>query len=207
MEEKPQLLHTPVKKHKSLVARLILSTGALLLCGLLLYPFLSMTEDKFSEKERSKIIESMKNISPALLQAVTESEWDKAIATIPLDQKSKALLIEGLQRPGDQPEEKQPANESKLVLEEEVTRLVWIDLWDFADQDGDIVEISSAGYKVQVNLLKTPNRVAVPVNFSHIVTLTGVTDGGGGITLGVNSASSQNLIIEPGSSFSLPVSY
>ena len=208
MDEELQPLETPVKqkqKKKISLGKLAVVAAVFSLCAWSVVPFLSSDADKLSQSDRSQITQGMQNISAVPVQTVTEQEWDQALETIPLDVNSKAQLVESLSRPDGQQEKESITGESKLILED--YRLVWIDLWDFATQDGDIVNVSSAGYSIQVNLLNAPSRIAIPVDASRLVNLTGLVDGGGGITLGVNAASAQQLIIEPGSSFMLPVSY
>ena len=210
MDEEIQPLETPVKqkqKKKTSLGKLAAIAAVLALCAGSVLPFLGSDADEISPSDRSQITQGMQNISAVPVQAVTEKEWDQALDTIPLDVKSKAQLVESLSRPDGQQDKEPVTSESELILEDQRQWLVWIDLWDFATQDGDIVNVSSAGYSIQVNLLNAPSRIAIPVDASRLVNLTGLVDGGGGITLGVNAASAQQLIIEPGSSFMLPVSY
>ena len=210
MDEELKPINTQVKqkqkqKKTTSLGKLAAVAIVLSLCAWSVLPFLGTDADELSQSDRSQITQGMQNISAVPVQSVTEKEWDQALETVPLDVKSKAQLVERLSRSDGQQEKALITGDSKLILKD--CRLVWIDLWDFAAQDGDIVNVSSAGYSVQVNLLNAPSRIAIPVDASRIVKLTGLVDGGGGITLGVNAASAQQLIIEPGGSFMLPVSY
>lgn len=64
-------------------------------------------------------------------------------------------------------------------------RLVEVVVWDTHDQDGDVVLLGSAGYRREIALTKTPQTIRIPLNDSRTLTITGLRDGGGGITLGV----------------------
>jgi len=162
--------------------------------------------DDIDRAELQKISEGMKNLGATHLKKVTEPEWDEAISSIPLDKQSKELLTEKLTHYKNQLIENKNTvpEKAKLVLDD--FQLVWLDLWDFAKQDGDIVQVSSAGYSIQVNLLKGVSRIAIPVDASHSVNITGMVDGGGGITLGVNSSGQAlSLVISPGQNYPLAV--
>jgi len=206
MKEKLKPLDAPMKKQMPYMAKLATFVGGLIVGSLLLSSFLISAGDQLSQHEHSKIIESMKNIPVISLQLVADDELDLALATMPLNKTSKNELNKVLNKPRSQQINEKQAGKSKLVLEDD-PRLVWVDFWDFASQDGDVIEVSSAGYSVQVNLLNTPNRIAVPVDMSYVIYVNGVVDGGGGITLGVNAAYSQHLVIEQGSSFPLAVKF
>ena len=66
--------------------------------------------------------------------------------------------------------------------------LVWLELYDSDVEDGDVVEIRSAGFTRAITLTKTPVGVVVPVEPGGAVTLAGLIDGGGGgVTVGVNT--------------------
>jgi hypothetical protein len=62
-------------------------------------------------------------------------------------------------------------------------QLGWITLSDFATEDGDWVTISGAGFKQDVRLFKKAMTHAVPFTPGTPVTITGLYDPGGGITL------------------------
>jgi hypothetical protein len=69
--------------------------------------------------------------------------------------------------------------------------LAWIELWDIRDEDGDQVIIDSGGEKIQIQLLHQHNRVAIPMPQDGFVTIEGVYDGGGGITIGIQTGRGQ----------------
>lgn len=82
----------------------------------------------------------------------------------------------------------QPADERRLTddLDAGRRRLAWLSLYDADMDDGDVVEIRTAGFSHAMTLAKQPVAVAIPVSAGEAVTLVGLVDGGGGgITVGV----------------------
>lgn len=68
------------------------------------------------------------------------------------------------------------------------TRMAAVTLWDTMDEDGDIVEISAAGFSQRLVILNTPKLFFVPVMPGAPVRITAIKDGGGGgVTLGVKT--------------------
>jgi hypothetical protein len=65
--------------------------------------------------------------------------------------------------------------------------LAWLTLWDYVDEDGDIVRVVSSGYTRLVPILHKPVTLAVPMPPSGVVNIVGVHDGYGGITVGISS--------------------
>lgn len=63
-------------------------------------------------------------------------------------------------------------------------------VYDDASEDGDVVSININGYTRTVPLRRVPTNITVPVSTSgqNAVTITGVKDGGGGVTLGIRYA-------------------
>ncbi len=86
-------------------------------------------------------------------------------------------------------------------------RVVEFYLWDDQYEDGDVVEVRSAGFSQTVPLVTARRRIIVPVFQGQPVTLTGVTDGGGGITVAVEvgGAPVPLPVLAPGGSVTLPV--
>lgn len=74
------------------------------------------------------------------------------------------------------------------------TKLAWVTLWDDLEEDGDVVELSGAGFTRSVTITHLPQRFAVPVNAGRPLTLTGIRDGGGGITVAAD-ADGQPLLL------------
>ena len=84
-------------------------------------------------------------------------------------------------------------------------KLAWITVWDDMSVDGDIINIQAGGFSSQISLTHEKQKMAVPIN-SNGVTITGVADGGGGITLGfLTSSGAMNLpVIATGQTISIP---
>ena len=84
-----------------------------------------------------------------------------------------------------------------------------IQVFDSQAADGDRVVVSANGHKEEVLLTKSPITVLLPYNRigSNEVTITGVFDGGGGVTLGVISSGSRVPLspLVPGSNVVLPL--
>lgn len=73
---------------------------------------------------------------------------------------------------------------AQLLKSNANTRLVALTVWDDVAPDGDVIQISSAGYTQSVTLSKSPQTLHFPVSEERPVVITGIHDGGGGITLG-----------------------
>lgn len=95
------------------------------------------------------------------------------------EEMAQALTTTGL------PDQERMALQKEL--ETEKVSLVWFTLWDNMDEDGDVVALSSNGLTVTVPLYVKMQRIAIPSPSDGVVRVTGVKDGGGGITLGLMS--------------------
>lgn len=86
-------------------------------------------------------------------------------------------------------------------------RLVSISLWDTHAPDGDVVAIATAGYRREVALTKVAQTITFPLDQAATVQIIGMSDGGGGITLGIRGPSQEILmpIMSEGQTLSLPV--
>lgn len=65
--------------------------------------------------------------------------------------------------------------------------LAWVTLWDFRDEDGDVVRVVSSGYTRLVPILHQPVTLAMPAPPNGVINVIGVHDGYGGITVGIES--------------------
>ena len=65
--------------------------------------------------------------------------------------------------------------------------LAVITLWDNFDQDGDVVSIQSGGVTLTVPLAHAPTKIFLPYKRGAALSITGVRDGGGGITAAVET--------------------
>ena len=64
------------------------------------------------------------------------------------------------------------------------SKIVELTVWDDVAQDGDIVQIQSLDHAETIPLMHKPHTTYFPVQDGKAVTITGIRDGGGGITLG-----------------------
>ena len=104
------------------------------------------------------------------------------------------------------PEERQDA------LREDVEAgrvlLAWLTLWDTHAEDGDVLRFESdSAYPVEITALNNKTTVAIPYPVSGTVKVIGVHDGGGGITIALESGATQISwpTMRPGDSLELPV--
>jgi hypothetical protein len=88
------------------------------------------------------------------------------------------------------------------------TKLAWITLWDTHAEDGDILRFeSSSSIPVEVTALNSKTTIAIPYPSDGKVLVTGVYDGGGGITIALESGATQIAwpTMQPGDTLKLPV--
>lgn len=93
-------------------------------------------------------------------------------------------------------------------LQAATERLVWITAFDDCREDGDIVEIRSSRYRREIPIVHAPTQIAVPVSADEqAILLTGVYDGGGGITVAVRIEGRTVPLprIRPGQTLSIPI--
>jgi len=83
----------------------------------------------------------------------------------------------------------------------------FITLRDNMAEDGDFVRIESAGYSRVVPIMHQTAKFAIPYYDQTIVTITGVKDGGGGITLAIESNGSAIPLppLNPGQAITIPL--
>lgn len=149
--------------------------------------------DQVSSAQKAELIAQFTKLRAVAIEPVSAGDIDKVLDEMKLDPLSRRALKGNLEKP---------------ALNGERTVMAKLVLWDWMAQDGDVVRVSSAGYTVDVPLLKAQTVVTIPVDGSRTIQLTGVNDGGGGITLGVQSG--DGLVSLPvlanGQVLSLPVS-
>ncbi|MBB4000489.1 hypothetical protein [Aureimonas pseudogalii] len=115
------------------------------------------------------------------LPLVASGERDAAIDTMALPPKAQASL--------------------KADLEAGRSALAWIEVWDDQAADGDRIRISAGGFDLDLDLYKAPHRIGIPVTGpSPGLAITGLHDGGGGITVGIQTLKGTVLtpVIRPG---------
>ena len=93
-------------------------------------------------------------------------------------------------------------------LQTATERLVWITVFDDCREDGDVVEIRSLRYRREIPMVHAPTPIAVPVSAAEqAISLTGVYDGGGGITVAIRLNGQMVPVprIRPGQTLSIPI--
>jgi hypothetical protein len=80
-------------------------------------------------------------------------------------------------------------NQLWLDLEKGDRQITTVTLWDNFDEDGDVVSIESGGVTITVPLSHSPTRVYLPYKTGGSLIVTGLRDGGGGITAAIDTAS------------------
>lgn len=126
---------------------------------------------------RAQQFAAMKAAGPLLLAPVPQEQVEKAIVSLKL------------------PPEQEKAIRRDFADGE--IRFVTIGLFDDASEDGDVVALSAGGMQVEVPLMHGMNFTVIPAPAKGPlnVTVTGVYDGGGGIT--VSGVGSQGQIPLP----------
>jgi len=88
-----------------------------------------------------------------------------------------------------------PEKEAEALMQKAeggITYLGWVTVWDNYAEDGDVVEVSSGGLKRRVPISHTPTTIVVPYDVhAATLTITGVHDGGGGITAAAKTKGGQ----------------
>ncbi|MBI3374540.1 MAG: hypothetical protein HY017_22675 [Betaproteobacteria bacterium] len=164
--------------------------------------------DSISESQARDRAKAFVAATPLQLQRVAVAEIPQALASMKLSPSDRSLLeavvaetsAESQVQRGPQtgtdndpaaasardPQAPRPAPLPKASTKPAI-RLAWITLWDTDAEDGDTVRIDSSGFSSVVTLANTPVTFAVPVPDQGVINVTGVHDGGGGITIGAMS--------------------
>ena len=93
-------------------------------------------------------------------------------------------------------------------LQAATERLVWLTVFDDCREDGDIVEIRSLRYRRDIPMVHAPTSIAVPVSAAEqAISLTGVYDGGGGITVAIRLNGQMVPVprLRPGQTLCIPI--
>lgn len=154
--------------------------------------------DNLSDSKKTQIADEFSKVASLQLETVPAADLKSAINSMGLDQQQRAILENALRNSTS------PQQDSS---QDNTVKMMWLELWNFASQDGDSVSISSAGYQATFPILKAPSRIAVPVDANQPIQVTGVHDGGGGITLGAKNGQNRLSlpILAPGQTIQLPV--
>jgi hypothetical protein len=200
LEPQPRQGHPTAAPHRrSNNSTLKLAVIALALAlgggGILSALFSPVSGDNLSQPSKERLISDFAAVQSFKISPVVPAETIAAINTMNLTPQQARQLRARVQA---------SANGSQLK-----TDLAWLELWDFAEQDGDVVHISSAGFELDYPIANIPNRIAIPIDATAIVKVRGVSDGGGGITVGIKSgAMSTSLpVLTPGQTLLLPVTF
>lgn len=117
-----------------------------------------------------------------------------ALLTVPADTARGAFTVlpsNFQQAPGSVLAQLKMPEAEKQRLAEKLAdgsvRLAAVTVWDTMDEDGDVVEISAAGFVQQVTITRKPATFFVPLHPGGNVTIKAVRDGYGGVTLGVRT--------------------
>lgn len=110
------------------------------------------------------------------------------------DERAGALLSMNLQD--------RPQQASELPRD-----LVWLTLWDDCAEDGDIVSVLSEEFGISIPLTHQPVRLAVPKPTDNLLSVHGLFDGGGGITVALSTAHGPVPlpVMTPGQTLVVPV--
>jgi len=189
----PPVRGPTVKQPLPRVRLAVLAMLAVLGTGALLSAWWPATSDHLSASTRTELQRTYEHLAPLTLETVAPPDTDQALDSMHLDTAQRAQLKATLTA--------QPASAR------DATRLVWVEVWDFASEDGDVVRLSSAGFSIDCPLRHAPARFAVPVDGNGLLTVTGAVDGGGGITLGIRAVSGPVMlpVLAPGQSLALRV--
>ena len=170
--------------------------------GIPLIPTHAPPTDQISAVQALDRAHAFNTTTPLELRVVTPGELEQAVRTMGLSDTEKQALLNELDASARVPESaggvsSQPApataaptpaqQPQPVAAAKRQLRLAWITLWDTDAQDGDTVRVDSNGFSTTVRLLNTPITFAVPVPEEGVVNVTGIYDGGGGITIGAMS--------------------
>ena len=153
------------------------------------YTAASAEADRVTQEQARDRARQFNASGPLELRLVTPSEMKQAIATMKLPDADRRALEDALAQ--------QPiaaASPSPGTAARQPARLAWITLWDTDAEDRDSVRIDSAGFSATVQLSNTPTTLAIPVPAQGVVNITGLHDGGGGITIGALSGGQRVLL-------------
>lgn len=162
--------------------------------GSLLTAWWPGSSDHVSNATRNELQKSFASLAPLQLESVKPQDLERALDTLHLDAPQRAQL-------------RAAVTSSTSIHSADQTRLVWVEVWDFAAEDGDVVHLASAGFTIDCNLLNAHQRIAMPVDATRRLTVTGALDGGGGITLGIQTSTGPVLlpVLAPGQTLQLPL--
>lgn len=82
-----------------------------------------------------------------------------------------------------------------------------ITVWDDVAEDGDVVLVSSGFIGQEIPIFHQPTKVVLPLVTGRPITLTGVKDGGGGITVAIANGNTAlaNPVMREGETITIPI--
>ena len=184
---------------KTIFASLLLITGL----GYGMTSFWNSSQvDNVPAAQKAELVTAFSQLDKISVELVKESETADALNSMRLAPNERKHLKQNIVHNNPR------FSEPKMISNNEVA-LAWVELWDFAAVDGDVVSVTSAGYSVTIPLQGMPSRIPVPLDSTGTITIIGIRDGGGGVTLGVQSgASAMSLpVLKVGQTLSLPVAF
>lgn len=175
-----------------------LGATIVVLGGGLSWAFGQPNEDWVSQAERDELQRNFAAAAPLELPRVPAERLDAALGQMKLPAVEAESLRRGLAGPASLAPvavaAPAPATEPAAQPVQDAPHLVELTLWDTQAPDGDVVAVTSGGYSRQVMLTRTPQVIAIPVIGRTSVKITGIRDGGGGITLGLRG---QHQLLMP----------
>ena len=147
--------------------------------------FAAGPSDVVSETERDQRVAALQNAAPLRLKPVPVERLDRSLQAMQLDAPQQQALRARIA----------PAPAAAAEPARQPLSLVELTLWDTHAADGDVVVVAAGGYSRQTVLSKEPQTLFVPARDGEPISITGLRDGGGGITLGVRGA--QHTLLMP----------
>ena len=140
--------------------------------------FFLAEEEVFTSENIALMEERFEASQPLSYKYVTDSkDFHKALALMPIPEKEKTQI-------------QTDYFDGKIQLMEVV-------LWDNFQEDGDVIQLSTDTYSVTVPILHEAKVYHIPMPFgSTHVKITGVHDGGGGVTA-ASTVNGQGLDFPP----------
>lgn len=180
-------------RNKASGYRVLVAAIAVVALGLGAYFATGTSGDVISDEETQTRFTQYQSFiagSPLPVKFVSAQEMDQAIDSMP-DSVST--------------EQKQ---ELRTQIDSGQVRLAWLSLWDTHAEDGDILRFESSGsFPIDVMALNKKTTIAIPFPADGNVLVTGVKDGGGGITIALESGATQIQwpTMKPNDQLNLPV--
>jgi hypothetical protein len=171
----------------------------LVAAGSLTWLFPIGSGDRVARAETEQRERDFVRVQPMVATPVSPSEVPAAINRLPLKDAERSAMLGALHSDTTVPA---PASRPAAPL-----RLIQLTVWDTHRQDGDVAAFSTGGFRIDVPLTKAPQLITIPVDASNAVRVSGVRDGGGGITLGIRGSAGAVLmpIMSEGQELILPL--